>query len=302
MKPAWKQFTNPAVRALAWALNSPALVRGFDGSLPSSSKEDLAFLAAVDAKPKALIEHLANCNSHRLGYYFESLWQFYFLHHPDYELVAHNLQVMDSNKRTLGAFDFIYQYLPSGDTHHLEVAVKFYLFVGDDTETQQQALWPGPNPKDNLASKIQRFVSHQLPLSSSPEGSRAIANSCAPAVSAKAALKGYLFLPWQGALAMPDWAPPQVCHGHWLPLSSLPQLLTEKSESKWTLLEKRRWLGEQMTVPVAACHSGSELIELLKASLSHYPVMIARLEESVEGYNEVERFFVVPDGWPAHSD
>ena len=296
----WQQFQHPDVRSLAWARFAPPLVSGMNGRLPSSAENDLAFFREVDDDPTALVDHLASCNSHRLGYYLEELWSFYFQRHPQYQLLIHNTQVMTDDKRTLGAFDFIYQYLPTEENHHLEVAVKFYLFVGEEPlHINEQLLWPGPNPKDNLFTKVQRLESHQIPLSFTAEGKATVEQLGHRAVSsAAAALSGYLFYPWGKSCPAPEWAPTEHCRGQWLPISQLSELLSEHGDNRWYLLAKREWLGARLGIPETASYSGEELRQLLAESLTHYPVMVARLEKAGGGLDEVERFFVAPESWP----
>ncbi|UTW46003.1 DUF1853 family protein [bacterium SCSIO 12696] len=301
MQVDWNSYQSPHVRKLAWALYSPPLLLGFTGNLPATTQSDTQLFADLDRKPDRLDNYLSNVNSHRLGYYFEALWAFYFEHHPEYQLLGHNLQVINTEKRTLGAFDFIYRHLPSSQVHHLEVAVKFYLFTGNHNQLNDRARWPGPNPKDNLATKEQRLLDHQLPLSRSTEGRIAIAKLGADRVTASsAALKGYLFYPWNSGSERPDWTPENHCFGHWLYASRLPQLVEQHPDSDWHLLEKQQWLGTRFHIPQAETHTGEELLELAQISDITYPVMAARVSQVGEGFNEKERFFVVPDTWPKH--
>ena len=72
---------------------------------------------------------------HRLGIYYERLWQTTFEHYPDLQLTAKNIRV-SKDRRTLGEMDFIY-YCQQRQRHvHLETAVKFYLGI-PDSSTQQ---------------------------------------------------------------------------------------------------------------------------------------------------------------------
>ncbi|WIO75407.1 DUF1853 family protein [Porticoccaceae bacterium LTM1] len=295
------QFSSTEVRTLAWALLSAPLVKTMDSQLPVSDEETIDFLTALDANPKPLQQHLAKCSSHRLGYYFEELWAFYLSHHPKLELLGHNLQVQNSDRRTLGAFDFIYRYIPTNSIHHLEVAVKFYLFIGEHSElSSNQMLWPGPNPKDNLGNKVNRLTTHQLKLPQTAEGRDALAGITEEhQITSSAALKGYLFYPWQQSTQKPEWAPDNHCNGQWLYRDKITELTTAFSESRWRALTKREWLGPVINLAEENTISGSELNECLINDMPDFPVMVTRICKTELGsWDEQERFFIAPERWP----
>lgn len=299
----WQRFQHPAVRALAWARWSAPLTVNMNGALNMADalaapvEHDLAFFQQLEQDPAPLEQHLATCHSHRLGIYFESLWAFYLSHHPNYQLLSHDLQVFNADRRTLGAFDFIYQYQPDQSIHHLEVAIKFYLYVGGGEERiAEQSLWPGPNPKDTLHNKVERMQNHQLQLASTHEGHSALSEAGIEAVDTRtAALKGYLFYPWQLELPTPHWATPETHRAQWLPADQLPELTAHYPDSKWLLLEKRRWLGPVQVAKEEQPLNTSELHEAIDQTLRHFPLMIARVDSGSGG--ELERFFVVPKDW-----
>lgn len=294
------QFSNPDVRALAWAILSAPLVKTMNGELPIKDKGIIRVLTTLDTNPLPLQEHLANCNSHRLGYYFEALWAFFLDYHPELELLGHNLQVQDS-ERTLGAFDFIYRHIPTKSIYHLEVAVKFYLFIGGHPElSSNQMLWPGPNPKDNLGNKVNRLATHQLKLPQTAEGRDALVGIIGDQqITSSTALKGYLFYPWQQVTPKPDWASKDHCRGHWLYLDKLPELTANHPNSHWRILAKREWLGPAIKLTEEETLTGGELNKYLSTHMPNYPVMVARLESSdFKLWNEFERYFISPKCWP----
>lgn len=75
--------------------------------------------------------------------------------------ICDNLQIQEE-KITVGEIDAL--YYENETPIHLEVAYKFYLL--DTLEDQQEPLarWIGPNRKDNLALKLAKLRSKQLPL------------------------------------------------------------------------------------------------------------------------------------------
>ncbi|MGF1699092.1 DUF1853 family protein [Photobacterium makurazakiensis] len=94
--------------------------------------------------------------NHRLGFFYQWLWQQLITHHPHYTLIAEELQ-LTHNKQTLGAIDFIVRNELTGQLEHWEVAIKFYLAF--------EQSWPGPNARDNLDKKAERMLAHQLSMS-----------------------------------------------------------------------------------------------------------------------------------------
>ncbi|OEF24025.1 DUF1853 family protein [Vibrio rumoiensis] len=96
-----------------------------------------------------------NGNS-RLGFWYQHLCMQHFQSHPDYQLLAEEIQ-LNHNGRTLGAIDFIVENQLDQTTEHWEVAIKFYLLF--------EGLWYGPNSKDRLDLKLSHMLEHQLEMS-----------------------------------------------------------------------------------------------------------------------------------------
>lgn len=78
-----------------------------------------------------------------------------------YSVLKENIQI-NQEKLTLGELDYI---LKSNTNHlyHVELACKFYL-LKEDESSQLEGQWIGPNLKDTLADKINKFKSRQFPL------------------------------------------------------------------------------------------------------------------------------------------
>ncbi|WP_116472889.1 DUF1853 family protein [Zobellella maritima] len=157
----------PVVRDLAWALGSPNLLGGYPFMPENQWYKELLEeyeprLYQLDRRPELLISHT---QAHRrLGQYFESLWHFYLLDSPRFQLVAHNWQQIEQGI-TLGAFDFILWDNRLNRFEHWEMAVKFYL-ITDPDEQFGHAL--GTNTRDRLQHKLEHMSQQQLPLSQKP--------------------------------------------------------------------------------------------------------------------------------------
>lgn len=146
---------------------------------------DQAWLSAF--RHAAVIPEQVTYNGNtRLGFFYQWLWQQLITHHPDYEMVAEEIQLHEAG-RTVGAIDFLVKNKCSGELEHWEVAIKFYL------AWEQQ--WPGPNAKDNLDKKAQRMLSHQLPLSDSATYRTQFAHQFGQPTVKRLIMQGRLFTP-----------------------------------------------------------------------------------------------------------
>ena len=104
---------------LDWLLSSPPLFE-------SKINLDLdRFSLPGEFNPAPVETFLAGNCSHRVGYYFESLVQILLESDIAVSELRHGIQIRE-NGDTLGEIDFLYQR--DGVLHHLEVALKFYLF------------------------------------------------------------------------------------------------------------------------------------------------------------------------------
>jgi uncharacterized protein len=300
----FQAFRHPAVRDLVWAVfSAPLLARlpDFDGELvaPRLESRDWQWLEALDKNPAPLIAALAASPSNRLGLYFESLWRFYLEQHPDWTVLAHNLQVqnLEEEGRTLGAFDFL---CARGDEFwHLELAVKFYLGLPGTGEMSQWNQWLGPNANDRLDIKLGRLTSHQLPLSQSPRGRSMLSQLVGREAPWRRSLilKGYFFYPGGSLLSAPNHASVHHLRGSWWHLERfLPQL----DSGHWISLRRKEWLS---FAQLGACDepmTGQVMGKLLNKAVGEAgrPVLLAKMQQRGQGWHEQERIFVVPDYWP----
>ncbi len=163
------KFRNKAVRDLAWAISTPPIISSelHPCCWPTSSwyqsiyKETLAWFNELDRDCSSLDSLLAKQKDRRLGKYFEILWFYWLSHHPRYEVLAHNLQIIIDGE-TLGEMDFILFDKKNKQVLHWEVAVKFYLGVDDTAQMQN---WHGPNLRDRLDVKVDHLLHKQSTIS-----------------------------------------------------------------------------------------------------------------------------------------
>ncbi|MGI9239856.1 MAG: DUF1853 family protein [Verrucomicrobiales bacterium] len=265
-------------RDLEWAVSSPPLMRG----------ATLAPGHACHGLPGP-----EDCYSgHRVGYYFESLIDYWLRSELAVEMLAHRQQIQDAG-RTIGELDFVFRDR-QGRTCHWEVAVKFYLYCADRRVADSHFI--GPNAGDTFERKWERLQTKQLPL----------CRHVFPEVSECSALvKGRIFYhPDQPRpSSLPDGLMPDHLRGIWLRASELSWLESAGPQSTWNfrILLKPFWLA-----PVRLDGSASPPSSLgqLRAELarhfdnSNHPVLVSCLSRVDGGWEEGERLFVVADGWP----
>src|SRR6187431_2232521 len=91
------KLQHQVVRDLAWCCFSAPIMHELPESgatmLPFNNEQLWPWLCALDQQPDALLTHVAQVKSTRLGIYYETLWRFYFSQQSEWELLQHNLQV-----------------------------------------------------------------------------------------------------------------------------------------------------------------------------------------------------------------
>ena len=95
-----------------------------------------------------------------LGKRAERFLSHFLKHHPKYQIIAENIQIIDQ-KETIGELDFLIQHQEKG-LLHLELACKFYLF--NPSASRKEEVWCGPNNRDFLSLKKLKLQEHQFPL------------------------------------------------------------------------------------------------------------------------------------------
>ncbi|CAA0107552.1 Uncharacterised protein [BD1-7 clade bacterium] len=304
---------HPNVRDLFWAVASPEMmVQHAHNSL--TVLPDADWFLALDRSPQALEAHLQQRNLWMLGTYFEALWEFYLTNNPNTQLLAKNVQVfVERNGRpaTLGEIDFVYFCHQRRKAIHLEVAVKYYMFVGQDEQGSTSDLdhWIGPQCNDRLDIKYKKLIGRQSTIAQTQEGKRALAELGIGECESEIALKGFLFYPI-GNLAAPALTNDGHQRGIWLRQSEVREWLVHyQAECRvWQVLEKPSWLATELDrFPVM---TNDELLHRVECHFTHSGGLSGGEEDAsvrsprplqCAGFvlgTEVVRFFVVPDSWP----
>ncbi len=303
-------YSHPAVRDLTWACFSTPMI--CCSALPTNTLLNDApdnatlrltsarqqWLTRLDTNPQPLINHLAGRPSHRLGLYFERLWQFFLHNDPALELIAHNLPVYE-NRRTLGEFDCLYYCYESRRHVHLELAVKYYLgYFGDglnaakkNTGSSRWHHWIGPNRRDRLDLKLKHLLNHQTRLSESDAGKRVLADRGIHTLQRQMEVKGYLFAPAGQPTPAPSGFHPEQKLNRWWRLADLPRGI--HSGQRYRILSRLQWLSPTQVLNDAL--SGAALLSTLEAKTLTSPKLIAAVDKHGR---EIERFFVTGNSWP----
>ena len=279
---------DPVVRDLAWTLASPPLLSpGPDGlDYPQICADFSQELLNLDAEPAILHDRVLKQRPGRLGLYFEALWQFWLTHNPDYALRAHNVQIQTEGI-TRGELDLIVEHQPSGQLQHWELAVKFYLGLGD---TQTTSAWIGPNAKDRLDRKLLHLRNRQLPLLQHPNTESQLAANGWSVQQQRLILKGRLFYPLRQTAPSPIGASADHLRGWWAsPADFLAHF--DAATLRWHALNRQHWLAPVRQDAMEELSSAEDILRRLN---NRHPLCVAGFAET----DECSRGFIVPPDWP----
>lgn len=291
------RYKNRAVRDLAWAIASPALLKPgpatcfwygdewYRGLFEASKKR----LEQLDREPTSLLQRLAQQKDRRLGNYFETLWAFWLDESPDFEIIEHNMQISDGG-RTIGELDFVVLDKITGKFHHWELAIKFYLGVGD---TCNQANWHGPGKRDRLDIKVDHLTSRQSLLSQQPIVNELLRAKGIEIDSCGVILKGRLFYPHRAGanIRLPANANPDHLHSHWIDRDHFMELGSD--DDTYLAMLKSGWMSNIDGFDGEKLYSRADLMAAVDRGDFRLPLLVVRMAAGVES----GRIFVVPNGW-----
>lgn len=307
---------------LQWTVESPSLLDFESSELSKPSVEftdvklgDLRTAApsTVESNRAAELLQFVDPCPRRVGHYMEALVHFQLAHVMQRKIFARQQQIFEG-KQTLGELDFVYES-DQGEAVHLEVAVKFFLYLPGRVGFPCPFI--GPNSIDNFTRKTQRMLTHQLPLSDRWVGK----------VDRKEMLvKGRIFTnPTVGnPMETPVTLAADCLTGTWLWAHQLDWFRDWPSDHRFVVLSKPHWLSDvrlramgSKTSQAAECVTSDELCGLLQIHFSRQaptatancirtkytshdrPLMISVLMPIADGgMRECQRCFVVSDRWP----
>lgn len=299
-----KEYKHQSVRDLAWVVSSPPLIlqQSYPCLWPPAkwfqqlAEDTLPWLASVDENPVELDALIAGQKDRRLGKYFETLWFYWLSHNKRFDIVENNVQIIIDGE-TLGEIDFVLFDNVTRQTIHWEVAIKFYLGIGD---TREMRHWHGPQLRDRLDIKVQHLRHRQSLISKDRRVSRWLKTQGIHIDQCAVILKGRLYYPWacfqqHGHLAaamMPAECAPGHLFSGWLTQSQFVEAF-DKSQQFIPLINKG-WLEKIPTHCERELFNKKTVVEIVSDEAMRFPLHI----QLCNPHGSLDRVFVVDDSWP----
>lgn len=279
------KLNNYHVRNMYWLLFSPSPLaeRNFQSYplFPEKWMEELAsastsFFARLDADPKELIAYLEAANTYRMGVYAEKLMAYFFDHFEGTKLLLMNHQLFDEN-RTIGEVDFVFEW--KNRIVHVELCVKYYLAAN---KTSEFAAWVGPSGKDNLAKKLDKAKTHQLPISKS----EAFVQSTNLHCSSYLFLKGMFYI---RESYFPQWKNEGISFRRYMLFDEF--LASDYQQKGYVFLKRPNWMAA---------------LYIMNGETGILPLELDTLKQLIQKYGALHlwsesdktTFMVVKNGWP----
>lgn len=156
-----------------------------------------------------------------------------------WNIITQNIQCIQ-NKTTKGEVDFILQNTESKQFYHVELAVKFYLYV--PYSENEIECFIGPNKKDLLHEKLHKMNDRQFPILFEPEVTALLKllNIDAKHVKQSSCFKAFIFTPFGSEMHHFSEINNACVAGQYLNLHTLDSLISH--ESKAYVPEKLDWI------------------------------------------------------------
>ena len=277
------------LKALSWVMTQPGLIEGLPGGhepLLESGDPRLSALLARD--PAGLFRLLSGPRAHKIGIAFEALMLWGLEQGLGYRCIARDVQIQDG-KRTMGALDFILE-APDGTHEHWELAYKLFLQCDDGLDWPS---WLGPRGRDRLDAKLNRMLTHQLPLSKTPQAHALLKSLGVDEIRRhRLMVQGVLFGPWGGG-ARRATGGHQTAQGRWLRPSQIPDLARSRPHTTWVQRQRPLWFG-----PWCGPTDMGIVVTELREAVGTTPLESAQLWSCLSCRESAEEmFFVVPEDW-----
>ncbi len=293
------RWRSAAVRDLAWVIGSPPLV-GSQGE--QADWPDAAWCEAQLERMAPLLDQLerarwpgrkefADLSDRRLGAYFEFLVARWLSLDERYDVLAHNLAIRQplaaGGRETVGELDFVVRDNFAKRVEHWEVAVKFYL----GGVPGSRGAWLGPGLKDRLDRKLDRVLTHQLPLPATAAARAPLSDAGLSIDRSRALIKGRLFYPQGVAMRPPGEAGNAHLRGWWLTRAEFGPTFDRRGW-RWQVLTGEDRLAEQDGTNSADFRTLMTSMMPAEGNAQR-PQLLAAFADG----REVSRGYVVPDHW-----
>ena len=291
-------FKNKIVRDLHQSIVSPYVLNdGLSLPLPFLEIDNYIlknWLEEIENNPFELTHFIEIHHSKRLGRYFENLLHFYFLFHPNIEVLEVGKQIFNG-KITIGEMDFILKNKTTKEIIHLETAVKYFAKKKGESDFKYFIC---PNGTRNFGDKLEKTFSKQLRITERKETQVFLKESGYLPIKSCHFIKGILF-----------YHPDEVDSFHhedlnfnhlrsWWIYQNETQTLN--SISKYKIVHKLKWLSSEIEEDEKELMSKKELIDLLE---SHFEIisqgqLIVEFEKNDFLWKEKSRGFILDNKWP----
>lgn len=301
-----KEYKHQSVRDLAWVVSSPPLIlqHAHPCLWPQNkwfqqiAEDSLPWLASVDEDPGELDALIAGQKDRRLGKYYETLWFYWLSHNKRYDIVENNIQIIIDGE-TLGEIDFVLFDNVTRQTLHWEVAIKFYLGIGD---TSEMCHWHGPNLRDRLDIKVQHLRHRQSLISKDQRVSHWLGMQGIHIDQCAVILKGRLYYPWdhlphyvKNGRQITPLMPAEGASGHlfswWLTQSQFDEAFDK--EQRFIPLINKGWLEKIPTPYEGELFSKKTIIETVSNKIMRFPLHV----QLCNPHGSWDRAFIVSDNW-----
>lgn len=290
------ELHNIHLRRAYWAVFSPPLLllpQTVNYIQDEAHKSSLLHLfLELDKNQDAVNAHFNALGNMPMGKYFEQLLFFILKHDDRYDIVLQNHQILNG-KTTVGELDVVLKNMSTGQIEHWEIALKYYL---QTHPSESYSCMVGPNAKDNLERKMNKLITHQLPLQTDLTKSGITDTST---VSNRLCLKGQFFYHLNMRKIEPMHASADHEKGWWCFSSEIERILTD--QFRYSVIQKPDWIGTMLLPNNARLQRPSELRTWLKEHFNQESqhICIIGLVKQGTHWIEATRGFVVRNNWPA---
>ncbi|BFM07436.1 hypothetical protein GCM10025791_02250 [Halioxenophilus aromaticivorans] len=254
--------------------------------------------------------------SNRIGIMFEHCFEAYLntqqctlkpgFEDKRFQPIHSRVQVnLGRQKRTCGEFDFLFYDQQYQRWRHSEIAVKYYLGLGEDL--QEMSAWVGPNKLDRLDLKYRKLFDQQLSLSAHANAINTLSryDIDPTTVTRHFYVKGMLFLPWrQTSARLPLCVNPNCERGYWFEFDELENVQRQTGVAQWLLLERSEWMclnddlnGRQKNDYRAKAVTTEKLTPLVEQLLTKYQRPVQLIAQHIDKNKPLTRYIVTPLGW-----
>ncbi|MAA78181.1 MAG: hypothetical protein CL916_02895 [Deltaproteobacteria bacterium] len=289
---------NQAHRDLSFLIASPSLLKN-TATVPAISSTEWwnLFVSSMDAikkddsSPQRLNDFVDTQRQYKLGLYAEDLFLYFLDNFSEYEILVHDMQVF-IDKRSIGAFDFIVK-AKDGTIEHWEMAIKYFV------QYRPSPSWIdfiGPGGKDSLYRKMNKMLGRQILLGDRIPAQEGLVKKGIPLPQKKRIVSmGKLFSHFGTQFIPPVDGDPNQPTGCWAFLHQFVEYIKNDKEHRWAYRKHPYWIAPILTKNEDELMNQKEVSIFVEEQEKH--VMLSELKKTKKGWEECQRWFVMPNNW-----